>query len=206
MRLDKTKLNFIAFCGFISLSSLLTFIGFFIFYAISVNKGFANFDFTKFFNDNKLAIIIVAIVFAIFDLVCVLCIWAIKWESDWCSSNKFIYGLLTLFIPFLIPFVFAIIGKNKINEEREEEMNELMKANLEQQKQVISLPYNPQLGMNQPNPHYGMYKSNAINPGTNYYIDNKPIFQQPQPNTNHPYNYVVDNPDVMYLEDYKKDH
>ena len=114
MKSEKRKLNFIAFCGIISLISLLTFIGYIIFYAASVFKGFSNFDFIKFFNNDKLAIIIIAVVYFVFDLALALSIWLIKWETDWCLDNKFIYGLLSLFIPFIIPFAYVIIAKKKI--------------------------------------------------------------------------------------------
>ena len=193
MKLDKTKLNFIAFCGFVSLLAVLTFIGFIVIYALGVTKGFNNFVFLNFFNENKLAILIILIVFVAFDFVSTICIWAIKWQCDWCKSSKLIYGILNIALPFIIPFIFAGVAKAKMKEEREEEMREMLKQKTLQPH--ISGYIDPQPQHYIPLPNNNSYYPNDPYhplPGANYYLDNKPLFQPTFPNdTKHPHNYVI---------------
>ena len=113
MDTDNKWLNFLVICGIINLVSLILFFIFTIVYACNLDGAFNNFDFNNFFNENKVAIIIIFVLFASFDIIPTICIFSIKWESDWNSANKLLYGILNIFFPFLIPFIYAGISRTK---------------------------------------------------------------------------------------------
>ena len=113
MNSDNKWLNFLVICGIISIVSIVLFIIFIIVYAYNLDQGFNNFIFVNFFNKNKVATIIIFTLYASFDIIPTICIFSIKWESKWNSANKLLYGILNIFFPFLIPFIYAGISRQK---------------------------------------------------------------------------------------------